>query len=99
MEILESWTFYAQVFLHTYLNEGMEIEEFKEAESNLQDLVAEYQNYEVGLMYLCPFNFRLPLVSAPFIFRPFNFRPLLNWQKFQYKNPKFAPFYFAPPQF
>ena len=30
---------------------------------------------ETKRMYLIPFNFRLPLISASFNFRPFNFRP------------------------
>jgi len=35
-----------KAFLHTYLAEGMEELEFTEAEANLNDLVAEYQQYE-----------------------------------------------------
>lgn len=35
-----------KAFLHWYLSEGMEELEFTEAEANLSDLVAEYQQYE-----------------------------------------------------
>jgi len=35
-----------KAFLHWYLSEGMEELEFTEAEANLNDLVAEYQQYE-----------------------------------------------------
>uniref|UniRef100_A0A060T354 Tubulin beta chain n=1 Tax=Blastobotrys adeninivorans TaxID=409370 RepID=A0A060T354_BLAAD len=35
-----------KAFLHWYINEGMDEVEFTEAESNLADLVAEYQQYQ-----------------------------------------------------
>ncbi|KAI3379683.1 hypothetical protein SNEBB_010116 [Seison nebaliae] len=35
-----------KAFLHWYLNEGMEEAEFMEAESNMNDLISEYQQYE-----------------------------------------------------
>jgi tubulin beta len=35
--------FRRKAFLHWYTAEGMEEMEFKEAESNLKDLVSEYQ--------------------------------------------------------
>jgi len=38
--------FKKKAFLHWYLSEGMEELEFTEAEANLNDLVAEYQQYE-----------------------------------------------------
>ncbi|KAH8920537.1 beta-1 and beta-2 tubulin [Atractiella rhizophila] len=38
--------FRRKAFLHWYSQEGMEELEFSEAESNLQDLIAEYQQYE-----------------------------------------------------
>ncbi|GAA6004473.1 hypothetical protein JCM10207_000742 [Rhodosporidiobolus poonsookiae] len=38
--------FRRKAFLHWYTGEGMDEMEFTEAESNLQDLVAEYQQYE-----------------------------------------------------
>lgn len=33
-------------FLHWYLGEGMERDEFQDAQSNLKDLISEYQQYE-----------------------------------------------------
>lgn len=36
-----------EAFLHWYTGEGMDELEFTEAESNMNDLVAEYQQYEV----------------------------------------------------
>ncbi|KAF8207024.1 beta-tubulin [Mycena galopus ATCC 62051] len=38
--------FKRRAFLHWYTGEGMDIMEFSEAESNSQDLVAEYQQYQ-----------------------------------------------------
>ncbi|GAA6018785.1 hypothetical protein JCM11491_003447 [Sporobolomyces phaffii] len=38
--------FFRKAFLHPYLNEGMDELEFTEAESNLIDLVEEYQQYQ-----------------------------------------------------
>lgn len=38
--------FRRKAFLHWYTNEGMEVTEFAEAESNLNDLVSEYQQYQ-----------------------------------------------------
>jgi tubulin beta len=38
--------FRRKAFLHCYLEEGMEELEFTEAESNLNDLIQEYQQYE-----------------------------------------------------
>lgn len=38
--------FKRRAYLHSYLAEGMDEAEFLEAEANLQDLVAEYQQYE-----------------------------------------------------
>merc|ERR1712224_1174115 len=35
-----------QVFLHWYTGEGMDEMEFTEAESNMNDLVSEYQQYQ-----------------------------------------------------
>ena len=35
-----------KAFLHWYTNEGMDEMEFTEAESNMNDLVAEYQQYQ-----------------------------------------------------
>lgn len=38
--------FRRKAFLHSYTNEGMEEMEFTEAESNMNDLISEYQQYE-----------------------------------------------------
>jgi len=38
--------FKRKAFLHWYTGEGMDEMEFTEAESNLNDLVAEYQQYQ-----------------------------------------------------
>ena len=38
--------FKRKAFLHWYTQEGMDEMEFTEAESNMQDLVAEYQQYQ-----------------------------------------------------
>lgn len=38
--------FRAKAFLHWYTGEGMDEMEFTEAESNMQDLIAEYQQYQ-----------------------------------------------------
>ena len=35
-----------QAFLHWYTGEGMDEMEFTEAESNMNDLVSEYQQYQ-----------------------------------------------------
>ncbi|CAG9817426.1 unnamed protein product [Phaedon cochleariae] len=40
--------FRRKAFLHWYTGEGMEESEFSEAESNMIDLVSEYQQYEVA---------------------------------------------------
>lgn len=40
--------FRRKAFLHWYTGEGMDEMEFTEAESNLQDLISEYQQYEAA---------------------------------------------------
>ena len=42
MEII----FLYQAFLHWYTGEGMDEMEFTEAESNMNDLISEYQQYQ-----------------------------------------------------
>ena len=37
-----------QAFLHWYTGEGMDEMEFTEAESNMNDLISEYQQYEAA---------------------------------------------------
>ncbi|XP_047563947.1 tubulin beta chain-like [Lutra lutra] len=48
--ISEQFTFTAmfrrKAFLHCYTGEGMDEMEFTEAESNMNDLVSEYQQYQ-----------------------------------------------------
>ena len=39
--------FRRKAFLHWFTGEGMDEMEFTEAESNMNDLVAEYQQYQV----------------------------------------------------
>ena len=41
--------FRRKAFLHWYTGEGMDEMEFTEAESNLNDLVSEYQQYQDAL--------------------------------------------------
>lgn len=41
--------FRVKAFLHWYTGEGMEIEEFHEAHSNMIDLISEYQQYQVRI--------------------------------------------------
>jgi len=42
--------FRRKAFVHWYVNEGMDLQEFNEAENNINDLIAEYQQYqEVGV--------------------------------------------------
>ncbi|OBA24995.1 beta-1 and beta-2 tubulin, partial [Hanseniaspora valbyensis NRRL Y-1626] len=41
-----SLMFKKKAFLHWYINEGMDEIEFSEAESNMLDLVSEYQEYQ-----------------------------------------------------
>jgi tubulin beta len=38
--------FKRKAFLHWYINEGMDEMEFSEAESNMNDLISEYQQYQ-----------------------------------------------------
>lgn len=42
--------FRRKAFLHWYTGEGMDEMEFTEAESNMNDLVSEYQQYQVRLL-------------------------------------------------
>jgi Tubulin C-terminal domain len=43
--------FRRKAFLHWYTGEGMDEMEFTEAESNMNDLVSEYQQYQVGCLF------------------------------------------------
>ena len=40
--------FKRKAFLHNYVNEGLDISELTEAESNIQDLIFEYQQYDAA---------------------------------------------------
>jgi len=44
--------FRRKAFLHWYTGEGMDEMEFTEAESNLNDLISEYQQYQVSVFDL-----------------------------------------------
>ena len=46
--------FRRKAFLHWYTGEGMDEMEFTEAESNMNDLVSEYQQYQDCLLYTSP---------------------------------------------
>ena len=50
--------FYRKAFLHWYTGEGMDEMEFTEAESNINDLVSECQQYQnsCGTVYLTVFS-------------------------------------------
>jgi hypothetical protein len=45
--------FRRKAFLHWYTGEGMDEMEFTEAESNMNDLVSEYQQYQVRRVAMC----------------------------------------------
>lgn len=45
--------FRRKAFLHWYTGEGMDEMEFTEAESNMNDLISEYQQYQVPLFKYC----------------------------------------------
>jgi tubulin beta len=38
----------AKAYCHWYMQEGMDMDSFYEAQNNLQDLVTEYQQYEAA---------------------------------------------------
>ncbi len=42
--------FHRKAFLHWYTGEGMDEMEFTEAESNMNDLISEYQQYQDALV-------------------------------------------------
>jgi tubulin beta len=59
--------FKRKAFLHWYTQEGMDEMEFTEAESNMQDLIAEYQQYQEATWVSSPLLahlFWLQLFSA-----------------------------------
>ena len=41
-----------QVFLHLYTGEGMDEMEFNEAESDISDIITEYQQYQVTYLVI-----------------------------------------------
>lgn len=43
--------FRRKAFLHWYTGEGMDEMEFTEAESNMNDLISEYQQYQVNIFF------------------------------------------------
>ena len=48
--------FRRKAFLHWYTGEGMDEMEFTEAESNMNDLVSEYQQYQVIFLIFVMLN-------------------------------------------
>lgn len=48
--------FRRKAFLHWYTGEGMDEMEFTEAESNMNDLVSEYQVRKYAIILVCLFN-------------------------------------------
>ena len=48
--------FRRKAFLHWYTGEGMDEMEFTEAESNMNDLVSEYQQYQEGSVWVVSFE-------------------------------------------
>lgn len=69
--------FRRKAFLHWYTGEGMDEMEFTEAESNLNDLISEYQQYQVcadvciEICSTCPFFIHPLLFSISFFFSRF----------------------------
>lgn len=57
--------FRRKAFLHWYTQEGMDEMEFTEAESNMQDLVAEYQQYQDATYVSLPSHFMHRLTPFP----------------------------------
>lgn len=62
--------FRRKAFLHWYTGEGMDEMEFTEAESNMNDLVSEYQQYQVvfipNFLLLVHFKFTPFIKNNPF---------------------------------
>ena len=56
--------FRRKAFLHWYTQEGMDEMEFTEAESNMQDLVAEYQQYQDATYVYNSTNIMEPLLTC-----------------------------------
>lgn len=69
--------FRRKAFLHWYTGEGMDEMEFTEAESNMNDLISEYQQYQVcadvciEICSTCPFFIQPLLFSVSFFFSRF----------------------------
>ncbi len=51
-----SGMFRRKAYLHWYIGEGMDEGEFSEADSNLTDLISEYQRYQVRELELVPMS-------------------------------------------
>src|SRR4051812_4005410 len=63
--------FRRKAFLHWYTGEGMDEMEFTEAESNMNDLVSEYQQYQDAAgMYICLFIYYLFVLFVCLFFYP-----------------------------
>lgn len=57
--------FRRKAFLHWYTGEGMDEMEFTEAESNMNDLVSEYQQYQVWGNFINQYSARIPPFCFP----------------------------------
>lgn len=53
-----------KAFLHWYTGEGMDEMEFSEAESNMNDLISEYQQYQVTHLSIDQRVLKLPLKTT-----------------------------------
>lgn len=49
--------FRRKAFLHWYTGEGMDEMEFTESESNMNDLISEYQQYQVNFTNDLPITY------------------------------------------
>ena len=75
--------FRRKAFLHWYTGEGMDEMEFTEAESNMNDLVSEYQQYQVQIFDLTKWMVNI------WHNRAINMQRLSNWSSFA-KNVSFS---------
>lgn len=60
--------FRRKAFLHWYTGEGMDEMEFTEAESNMNDLISEYQQYQVRSTHACPTGCSILISLCHFLF-------------------------------
>ena len=77
--------FKRKAFLHWYTGEGMDEMEFTEAEANMNDLLSEYQQYQV--QYLLGFLLRVDLLLSHYRMR----RSMTRWMMMQMISARRAP--------